>query len=248
MSVYGGPADWWTNGTDAGRTHIATKGIVQSGLVLNLDPGVSSSYPGSGTTLSDLSGNAFNATLTDGPTFTTDNGGALVFDGTNDTVQGVHNATLDLTGNLTIECWFRVTSTRADWVRVFGKGTSLLRTYGLWYNYSANNFLYQRTRSNGTIFDAVIVFPITVNLNVWYHIAATSSGTSHILYVNGVQVGSATSSLSTFDSTTSPYIIGYGNAHVYHFGNIGPCRLYSRALTAAEVLQNFNALRGRFGV
>jgi hypothetical protein len=84
MAVHGGPADWWTEGTDAGRTHIATKGIVQSGLVLNLDAGVSASYPGSGTNWTDLSGNGNNGTLVNGVGYNSANNGSFVFDGVND--------------------------------------------------------------------------------------------------------------------------------------------------------------------
>lgn len=72
MSVHGGPAKWWTKGYDAGRIHVASKGIVQSGLVLNLDSGASTSYPGTGTTWYDLSGGGNHATFsgTPLPTFT----------------------------------------------------------------------------------------------------------------------------------------------------------------------------------
>lgn len=109
MSVHGGPADWWTEGTDAGRKHVATKGIVQSGLVLNLDAGVSDSYPGSGTTWSDLSGNANNGTLTNGPTYNSANGGSIVFDGVDDygnfgTVFG------NGFGSITVTSWIKPTT------------------------------------------------------------------------------------------------------------------------------------------
>ncbi|NBX87021.1 MAG: hypothetical protein EBQ97_00680 [Bacteroidetes bacterium] len=63
MSVYAGPADWWTDRTNDGRYHIDTKGIVQTGLVYHLDAGVTQSYSGSGTTWSDLTSNAINATI-----------------------------------------------------------------------------------------------------------------------------------------------------------------------------------------
>ena len=56
MGAFAGPAEWWTDGTSDGRNHIATKGIVQSGLVVNLDAGTLASYPGSGSTWTNLSG------------------------------------------------------------------------------------------------------------------------------------------------------------------------------------------------
>ncbi len=99
MSVYSGPADWWTDGTNSGRTHAATKGIVQSGLVLNLDAGVSSSYPGSGTTWFDLSGNSNNGAI-NGPTFNAN--GSLVFAGSPNQIYLSNSASLNPTTGLTL--------------------------------------------------------------------------------------------------------------------------------------------------
>ena len=244
MSTYAGPADWWTDGTNDGRTHVATKGIVQSGLVLNLDAGVSNSYPGTGTTWADLSGNGFNSTLVNGVGYNTTNGGRLVFDGVDDTVTGVHSASLDLTGSVTCEAWFRLTNTRTDWVRVLGKGDSTNRTYGLWYNQSTSAFLYQRYGSS----NIGIGYSATVELNTWYHLVGTSSGTSHVMYLNGVIRGSTTSG-STFFSSTNPYTIAKADTmHTFHVGEIAVARIYNRGLSLAEVLQNFNATRSRYGI
>ena len=75
----------------------------------------------------------------------------------------------------------------------------------------------------------------------------TTSGSTHTLYLNGVSV--ATASLSgPFISSTDPYKVGYGNIHTFHVGNVSNCRIYNRGLTAAEVQQNYNALKGRFGL
>lgn len=87
MSIHSGPAVWWTKNTDAGRYHVSTKGINQSGLILNLDAGVTSSYPGTGTTWYDLSGNGYNATLYNGVIYDPADGGRFLFDGTNDYVK-----------------------------------------------------------------------------------------------------------------------------------------------------------------
>ena len=84
-------------------------------------------------------------------------------------------------------------------------------------------------------------------LNTWYHIVGTSSGSNHTLYVNGVNVETASDS-STFYSSSDPYKVGYGNAHLTHIGNVSNCRVYNRGLSEAEIKQNFNALRRRFGI
>jgi hypothetical protein len=217
--------------------------IVTDGLVLALDAGNTKSYPGSGTTWTDLSGNGNNGTLTNGPTYSGSDGGSIVFDGVNDYINGVHNTQLNITGDITVECWFRVTNTRSDWVRVFGKGDSTNRTVGLWYNQPLSRFLYQRygTSNMGIVYNA------TVSLNTWYHIVGTSSSNNHTLYLNNVVRGTSTTG-TTFASSTDPYKVGYGSIHTYHIGNVSNCRIYNRALTASEIQQNFNATRSRFGI
>ena len=216
---------------------------ITDGLVLALDAGNPKSYPGSGTTWTDLSGNGNNGTLTNGPTYSSDNGGVVVFDGVNDFINGVHNTQTNITGNITIECWFRLTNTRSDWVRIFGKGDSANRTVGLWYNQTSSTFLYQRYGST----NMSAQYSSTVSLNTWYHMVGTSSGNSHILYLNNVQRATSSSG-TTFASSTDPYKVGYGNIHTYHIGNVSNCRIYNRALTPQEIQQNFNATRSRFSI
>jgi hypothetical protein len=215
--------------------------IVKEGLVLALDAANTKSYPGTGTVWKDLSGNGNNGTLINGVGYNSDNNGSLVFDGVNDFVDGVHNTQINITGDITVECWFRVTNTRTDWVRVFGKGDATNRTVGLWYNQLSSVFLYQRYGST----NMGIVYTATVSLNTWYHMVGTSSGNNHTLYLNNVIRGTSTMG-TTFASSTDPYKVGYGNIHTYHIGNVSNCRTYNRALTANEVFQNFNATKGRY--
>ena len=217
--------------------------IVSDGLVLCLDGANVKSYPGSGTTWTDISGEGHDGTLTNGPTFSSDFGGNIVFDGSNDIVDGVHNSELNLRNDVTVECWFRRTGARSDWVRIMGKGGSTNRTYGLWYNVNQNKFLYQRYGPSSMNIN--ITKPVV--LNTWFHVVGTSLGSNHTLYVNGVKIG--TSSVSTtFHSSTDPYKVGYGNAHIHHIGNVSNCKIYNRGLSEAEVKQNYNAHKGRFGL
>ena len=217
--------------------------IVTDGLVLCLDGANVKSYTGSGTTWKDISGEGHDGTLTNGPTFSSNYGGNIVFDGSNDFVTGVHNSELNLRNDVTVECWFRRTGGRSDWVRIMGKGGSSNRTYGLWYHVNSNYFLYQRyggSNMNNLLSKSVV-------LNTWYHMVGTSSGSAHTLYVNGVNMGTVSLS-STFHSTTDPYKVGYGNVHSTHIGNVSNCRIYNRGLSEAEVKQNYNAHKGRFGL
>ena len=217
--------------------------IVTDGLVLCLDAANTKSYSGSGTTWTDISGEGHDGTLTNGPTFSSNYGGNIVLDGSNDFVTGVHNSELNLRNDVTVECWFRRTGGRSTWVRIFGKGNSSNRTYGLWYHVNSNYFLYQRYGPS-----SFNIMPSkSVASNTWYHMVGTSSGSNHTLYLNGVNVGTASNS-STFHSSTDPYRVGYGNIHLSHIGDVSNCRIYNRGLSEAEVKQNYNAHKGRFGL
>ena len=216
--------------------------IVTDGLALCLDGANVKSYPGSGTTWKDLSGKGNDGTLTNGPTFSSNYGGNIVLDGSNDFVTGVHNSELNLRNDVTVECWFRRTGGRSTWVRIFGKGNSSNRTYGLWYHVNSNYFLYQRY--GGSTMN--ILLSKSVVSNEWYHIVGTSSGSTHTLYVNGVKKGTASNS-STFHSSTDPYKVGSHDGSYHHIGDVSKCRIYNRGLSEAEVKQNYNALKGRFG-
>ena len=217
--------------------------IVNSGLVLCLDAANLKSYSGSGNTWTDLSGSGNNGTLTNGPTYSSANSGVIIFDGTNDYVSGANTASTDLTVDMTIEVWFKLNATAGDWVRTFGKGDSTNRTYGLWYNVAAGSFLYQRYGGGypGAFYTS------TVNIGQWYHMVGTSSGSSHVLYLNGVSVATSTAATPVLSSAEG-YRIGAATFHTFHNGPIAAVRLYNRGLTNAEVLQNYNALRGRYGI
>ena len=215
--------------------------IVTDGLVLCLDAANTKSYPGSGTTWTDISGKGYDGTLTNGPTFSSNYGGNIVLDGSNDFVTGVHNSELNLRNDVTVERWFRRTGGASNWVRIFGKGNSSDRTYGLWYHVNNNYFLYQRYGPS-----SINVMPtIPVVLNTWYHMVGTSSGSNHTLYLNGVNVG--TGSLSqTFHSSTDPYKVGSFDGSYHHIGDVSNCRIYNRGLSEAEVKQNYNAHKWRY--
>lgn len=215
--------------------------VVQQGLVLHLNAGVNHSYPGSGNTVYDTSQYNHHGTFVDNTSYATTNGGSFVFDGSGDYINGVHNSIVNITGDLTCEAWFKVTSEPSDWVRIFGKGNASLRTYGLWYNPAFSGgkyFLFQRAGN--------VLYNINYSSNTWYHIAGTSIGSEHKMYVNGVEV--ANNSWGVADSVTEAYTVGYGLVHTYHNGLISTVRLYNRGLDGGEIAINFNCERTRHGV
>jgi len=246
----------WASQTDEGRTHIATKGIVQSGLVLNLDAGVSSSYPGSGTTWTDLSGNGNNGDLLNGVGFDGGNGGSLSFDGVDDVVT---SSISSLTSNYSIELWFKlITSNSSE----FGGDNTLIALTSS----NEHGFLGEVRDSDKKI-RFLHRFPYdniggdsfyssgSINLNQIYCITWVRDNNQKI-YINSNFDSQITSSNSAFNSNLNQLTIGQlkqngseysGSLRIIN-GNIYSCKIYNRALTPQEIQQNFNAYRRRFGI
>jgi hypothetical protein len=223
---------------------VYNRKIVTNGLVLCLDAGNSRSYPGSGTTWTDLSGNGNNGTLTNGPTYNSGNGGSLVFDGTNDYVDST-SISSQFTTNITVEAWIYLSAYPSDWVRIVGTGgNSGNRTFGLWYYGPTRELLWQRYGAGDPFIQPAS--PL-LSTGVWYYVAATTSGSSHVLYLNGSSIGTATAS-GPWSASNETITIGFAGFHTYHNGRMSNIKLYNKALTAAEIQQNYNALKGRFGL
>jgi hypothetical protein len=203
--------------------------IVTSGLVLNLDAGNPASYSGSGTTLTDISGNGNNGTLVNGPTYSSANGGSIVFDGVDDRVDTINVSSLT---NMTIEMWIYDTRSSGD--------RDILSYNGNGGSYAFNGTTF-RTDGNGAgarVFGGVGNPP----LNSWYRFCYVKNGD---LYINQIQY--------TGTGTDNPYgIISLGNTRSdinnRLNGRIANTKIYNRALTAAEISQNYNALAPRYGL
>jgi hypothetical protein len=263
MGVYAGNTNsWWnqTGGTDSSRIYIATNKVVQSGLVLNLDAGASTSYPGSGTTWTDLSGSGNNGTLTNGPTYSSANGGSIVFDGTNDYISlpnaGIRNL-LSTNCTISVICSY---STKVG--LVFPTLIGSLNFGGNWVGwrlvFSASNRTLDFTNASGVNggnqsgIGFNYIFPD--NINQFTHISCTwiASTGAKSTYVNGVLTNSISSSTYGFGENTAEGVriasLSNGQGDNFFSGRVANTLLYNRALTAAEISQNFNALRGRFGI
>jgi hypothetical protein len=211
------------------------------GLVLNLDAGNTSSYPGSGTTWTDISGNGNTGTLTNGPTYNSANSGSIVFDGTNDYVNLPANS-INTNADLTLSFWVRASS--------FATANTILS--GL----NNTGHLQIRFGTSITLTHSYIVelgsfTGFTPALNTIYNITITltkgSPNDTCELYVNGSFVSSVTYIKPTF--TISQPVLGVNYTVSEPFsGNMYNFMSYNRALSASEVLQNFNALRERYGL
>jgi hypothetical protein len=215
--------------------------------VLNLDAANPRSYPQpyNGVTWFDISGNSHNGTLTNGPIYNAANGGSIVFDGTNDFIKPPNSTTLQLT-NFTLSSWIKVNIINAN---QFIIDTSTEGSFGSGYSYrinSVNKIRFWAYNANGLLDSNSSI----VN-GVWYNIVSTYNNTSKLqtIYINGVLDNSNTYSQTFVVSNVSNLQIGGSQVlGGYLNGNIAQTSIYNRALSATEVLQNFNATRARFGV
>jgi hypothetical protein len=229
MSAFGGP------------------NIIDDGLVLYLDAGNRKSYPGSGTTWFDKSGRGNNGTLINGPTFNTGSLGSVVFDGVNDYVNCGNSTVLNLVNDLTLSCWVKSTGRSGLYRVIINK------------NYTNNNPTYEMGISNGNKLywygngvDKYGTTNIQLNTNYHFTITINSLTKTGVLYING-SVESSMSGLATQLANSEPLNVGVDaptgiNEGAFFNGNIYNTSIYNRALSAQEILQNYNATKGRFNL
>jgi hypothetical protein len=222
--------------------------IVTNGLVLCLDAADKKSYPGTGTLWTDRSGNGNNGTLTNGPTFNSGNGGSIVFDGVDDFVLGSSNLPISGDANFSILYYAKWNGTNFsnDFPSAVGSNFTNVVNQGLSTTWQAGrialDFWVNRFRDN-----------IPLIVQTWYHVAFTKipgiiSSTSK-LYVNGQERSGAVEGTDTTPNiTANPFVVGRLDAARDFNGSIAQVSIYNRALTPQEILQNFNATRGRYGI
>lgn len=211
--------------------------IVTTGLILYIDAANSRSYPGSGTSWIDLGKNKFDGLLTNGPTFDSPNGGSILFDGIDDYVDWNTNPLSSLS-NITYDCWFKASGPSHSFFTI---SSSNFRVYyqstgspviGWYFAFSGQNIYFSYPYDNN-----------------WTNIVYSYDGLTHLCYINGVSYsfisGSGTSAQSNLRisgrSTDSPNLFNLK-------GNIASTKIYDRAFTSSEILQNYNATKTRFGL
>ena len=218
--------------------------IIESGLVLALDAADRNSYLGSGTTWTDLSGNGITGTLVnmDGTNLNSANGGSLTFDGSNEKVT-FPNITVSTSAGITVEVWFK-TSSGTKYQDIFDLNDS----FGVWITTNYPPLGTGKITASFNTTSGVMVANYVVN--TWYQVVISGSGTSNTLYLNGVSVATASQTVATSVNFNTARIgnVDGDRAAEYLVGNVSCLRFYNRALTASEVQQNFNMMRGRFGI
>jgi len=219
--------------------------IVSNGLVFYVDAGYRPSYPTTGTTWYDVSGlTGKTATLFNGPTYSSANGGSILYDGTDDYVRLPTNNGLQPSSELTLEVWFKSLGNNS---KIQGL---LYLNYGTGLRLEPNGSIHIRINSSGSL--QTFITTSTYFNNSWNQATLTIKSNTAILYVNSTivdQYSITYNGSSPFDTT----IGGVGtdsndSANRGFYGNISIARVYNRVLNQSEITQNFNAQKSRYGL
>ena len=216
-----------------------------TGTKLYLDAANKSSYPGTGTTWTDLSGNSNNGTLTNGPTFDSANEGSILFDGVNDVVTCGNAASLSFSTNITVLVWLK-TSHTSTFRGIVDKGRDNYGAWSLVIGETANKATFKcRIASTNRSVTAANNY----SNNIWNQIAATFNGSTLSIYLNDKLDNSASFSGSIGTNSESVRVGSSSDGFAASVdGNISFVQIFDRALSAVEILQNYNALRTRYNL
>jgi len=237
----------------------AAAGIVTANLLIHVDASNASSYPGSGTTWTDLQGN-YNGTLTNGPTYSSADGGQIVFDGTDDWVTFGNVTEQAEASAFSVQMWFRMEDATLSNNRLWGRRrnsdskiiSGWVGANGSIYFYNANNTSNQFALKTGNSFTD----------NEWYNIAWVFDGSGAAnadrakIYLDGSELTSLTFGSNGVPTTTfdfpsyEQFVIGADRTNFSNQrleGGIGEFMEYTSALSADDVLANFNATKTRYG-
>jgi hypothetical protein len=232
----------WMNQT--GKYYLVKTGyddIVTSGLIANFDAGWYNSYPGTGTSIHDISGNFITGTLFNGVGFSSIGQGSLSFDGTDDYIQ----ITQTLSTPITICSWVRYNTqgkTLNTWLN-----SDPHQVIGLSLNRTGVGDIYVYIGNGGSwLGTPAIISSANMVVDTWYHLAFVSTGSGSVLYMNGVNVGSSGISPSGWGTFYRLGGLNFGGEWLD--GYIATTSIYNRALSETEIIQNFNAQRYRFGI
>jgi hypothetical protein len=231
MAIYGGPD------------------IINDGLVFHMDFASSKCYPGTGSSCFDLSGtNISTGEIINGPVFNTSvNNKHFTFNG------GVNAQLIRIPNSTNL-------NTQTPSVEVWIKTNAILQTGGLFekgdvnsqYSLLQDNSILRWRQMIPGFNDVAVLTSSFMNINSWYQIVGTFVSGSQRLYINGAQVatGTATGTISTSNVGMSIGVLGgYSGSRTYYYnGNIAIVKVYNKVLSQSEVVQNYNALKGRFGL
>ena len=212
------------------------------GPVMCLDAGSRISYPGSGTTWTDLSGNGNTGTLVNGPTYSSANSGSLLFDGSNDYAQIPVNSNLQFSSNDFAISIILNFSSLSGYKTIIGNyyGGSGAETWVLQSITNTGRMAFYINGGNASLTSSDVFLT-----NEFSFLTCSRASGVMTMYKNQTAIASGT--VGTMSSSASNIFLSSVSAHYFN-GLISSVSIYNRALSAAEVSQNFYLLRGRYGV
>jgi hypothetical protein len=229
--------------------------IVINGLVLYLDAANPKSYISGSTTWNDISRSGNNGTLINGPTYSSANGGSIVFDGIDDYVTNIGTTStfsfIQNTAVFTLNVWVKP-SILGTAMYFMGNNDGTAGSKGFYFGKLANNRLSLAV-TYGVGGQFVMNYQLSnyfTDTN-WVNVTASSNGSVATAYKNGVQFGSSSSTIINFSTGDSQRTLAVGrvnNLGSNWSGNVAITQIYNRALSDSEILQNYNAIKSRFGL
>jgi hypothetical protein len=234
--------------TGIGGEVIPVLDIVRPDLQYYLTAGNSSSYPGTGTSWTDISPNGYVATIV-GATYSSTDGGSILFNGTGNYIDTNQSLSAE---TFTIGAWFKTSTSGIQMIISKEVEAGWPWNYRIWLN--GGQLVGDISQSGAS--SVQISSPLsTYNNGNWYQVFFTRNDSTLRLYVNGIEVSNTPDTLtgSIINAQEvwlglSDYTGGAGAGNYQFSGNISEFMMYNRVLTADEVLQNFNATKTRFGI
>ena len=227
--------------------------VITDGLVLNMDAGFRASYTTSGNTWYDISLNSNTTTLTNGSAYNSNDSGSISFDGVDDYVGGSFSLPLAST-SFTCEAWVKPSIYSGERC-IFGKGPQAIKT-GIHWRFIGNGSNACLVRW-GFYASDIDTTTYCVPFNTWSQVVFSYfyDGVNNLgkIYVNGVEQNT----VLAFGNPLGPYLgsnsatnyFGTWAPNLQHFlGLISIFRIYNKTLSTSEILQNYNAQKGRFGL
>lgn len=217
--------------------------IVTNGLVLYLDAANRQSYVSGSTTWFDATANGLSGSLINGPTFSSASLGSIVFDGSDDYVN-MNNLGFALMGSgisSTVCLWTKLnTISTPNNMVIFEQSNTSAKRYVIWFQTSTKTLNFYPNAMNHQ--------SSAINANTWYFISTIVNGSTSRMFINGTEIGTATS--YTPQDTNATFWLGIGPVYSNEDwnGNLSLVQTYNRALTTQEVQQNYNATKARYGL
>ena len=237
-------------GVKTGISGQVNNNIVTDGLVFYVDPAYKISYPGTGTTVTDITGNN-NVTLS-GTTFESANNGIFNFDGNDAMATSASDYDFNLS-EFSIGMWFRIQATNTGtWQNIAAK---YLEAAFQW-RVQTNNSLQAYIKKSDSNYVELLDTSINYNSGDWYNVYITYKNVADSvkLYTNSVLKDTESAGTLSMINADGSLTLGCreifesaGSYQKYMNGEIGPVQVYNRALSAGEVLQNYQAQKERFG-